>query len=338
MPPTSQRTFLTIGPRTMAANAEPTNRKPTTPFTPEQAETTLRAKVEPWWVITKRVLSRDPAGFARWVATAIFCMASKRERGEGVEDAEEHLLIRVRPCQEEEQHGQPLTPEDPGPEDDGHRPGHEDREGEQVDPVDPEHGGHAGREELVHGDGGHDERDADGVVDVPVVDRRLRLEGPRPDRRQGQGDGGDQADVGQRRLLVGGLQQRVQRVVVGNQHGAQQDHDLDAGAGALGGIGPSLSPAAPPVGDRRIGPRRAGTRAWRHSWLPPLGGLTAESPGTGESPEPPMHVVGGPWIARPLEQVQRSGRPRRCGPACPPRRPGRGHSCPTPVEPAACCG
>ncbi len=31
----------------MAANAEPTSRKPTTPFTPEQADTTLRANVDP---------------------------------------------------------------------------------------------------------------------------------------------------------------------------------------------------------------------------------------------------------------------------------------------------
>ena len=72
----SHSTFLTRGPRTVAANAEPTSRNPTTPFTPEQAETTLNAKVDPWWLITKRVLSREPAGLARWVTPTIFCMAS----------------------------------------------------------------------------------------------------------------------------------------------------------------------------------------------------------------------------------------------------------------------
>ena len=48
MPPASQRTLRTMGPRTMAAKAEPTSRKPTTPLTPEQADTMLRVKGVPW--------------------------------------------------------------------------------------------------------------------------------------------------------------------------------------------------------------------------------------------------------------------------------------------------
>ena len=47
MPPVSQRTLRTMGPRTMAAKAEPTSRKPTTPLTPEHADTMLREKVVP---------------------------------------------------------------------------------------------------------------------------------------------------------------------------------------------------------------------------------------------------------------------------------------------------
>src|ERR1019366_7407685 len=65
IPPASHRSFLTAGPRTMAANADPTSRKPTTPFTPEHADTTLRAKVDPWCVTTKSVLSNELAGLAR---------------------------------------------------------------------------------------------------------------------------------------------------------------------------------------------------------------------------------------------------------------------------------
>ena len=34
----------------MAANAEPTNKKPTTLLTPEHAETTLRGNGVPWWL------------------------------------------------------------------------------------------------------------------------------------------------------------------------------------------------------------------------------------------------------------------------------------------------
>ena len=41
IPPASHSTLRTSGPRTTAANAEPTSRNPTTLFTPEQAETTL---------------------------------------------------------------------------------------------------------------------------------------------------------------------------------------------------------------------------------------------------------------------------------------------------------
>ncbi len=48
MPPASQSTLRTMGPRTMAAKAEPTSRNPTTPLTPEQADTMLRAKGVPW--------------------------------------------------------------------------------------------------------------------------------------------------------------------------------------------------------------------------------------------------------------------------------------------------
>ena len=62
----------------MAANAEPTRRKPTTLLTPEHADTMLRAKVVPWWSMVKRGLSDgDPAGVARCVQTAIFSMAIK---------------------------------------------------------------------------------------------------------------------------------------------------------------------------------------------------------------------------------------------------------------------
>ena len=45
MPPASQSTFRTQGPPHDGGEGRPTSRKPTTPFTPEQAETTLRAKV-----------------------------------------------------------------------------------------------------------------------------------------------------------------------------------------------------------------------------------------------------------------------------------------------------
>ena len=47
IPPNSQSSLRTSGPRTMAAKADPTSRKPTTLFTPEHAETTLRGKVLP---------------------------------------------------------------------------------------------------------------------------------------------------------------------------------------------------------------------------------------------------------------------------------------------------
>ena len=47
MPPTSQSTFRTMGPRTIAAKAEPTSRNPTTPLTPEHADTMLRVKGVP---------------------------------------------------------------------------------------------------------------------------------------------------------------------------------------------------------------------------------------------------------------------------------------------------
>jgi len=44
MPPTSQRILRNNGPRTTAAKAVPTRRKPTTLLTPEQAEITLSVK------------------------------------------------------------------------------------------------------------------------------------------------------------------------------------------------------------------------------------------------------------------------------------------------------
>ena len=77
MPPVSQRTLRTMGPRTIAAKAEPTNRKPTTPLTPEQAETMLREKGVPWCVTENSALSDEAAGVARWVHTAILSMASR---------------------------------------------------------------------------------------------------------------------------------------------------------------------------------------------------------------------------------------------------------------------
>ena len=71
-PPESQRSLRTRGPRTAAAKTEPIRRNPTTPFTPEQADATLRANVVPWWLTTRSWPSSESAGFARWARTEIF--------------------------------------------------------------------------------------------------------------------------------------------------------------------------------------------------------------------------------------------------------------------------
>ncbi len=236
-----------------------------------------------------------------------------------------------------------LSPKNPGTEDDGHRPGDEDGEGEQVDAVDPEHGRHARRQEFVDRHRGQDQRNADGVVDVTVVDGRLRLERPSPDGGQGQGDGRYQADVGQWRLLVGGLEQRAEGVVVGDEYRPRASTPPGPGCESSARhrsnvvATPSLRAFATVRSVCGPGRDRTGPRSWRHSRTSdaltqrPLHGLVASS-------EPPVDVVGGPGIAGIVEDLGRSVRPRRCGRAPPPRPRGRAHSCRRPAEPAACCG
>ncbi len=61
IPPISQRDLRTNGPRTIAPKADPTSRKPTIPFTPEQAETTLSGKGWPAWLTVKIPFEADLA-------------------------------------------------------------------------------------------------------------------------------------------------------------------------------------------------------------------------------------------------------------------------------------
>jgi len=77
MPPVSQSTLRTMGPRTIAAKADPTSKNPTTLLTPEHADTMLREKDVPWWLTENSALSDEAAGVARWVHTAILSMASR---------------------------------------------------------------------------------------------------------------------------------------------------------------------------------------------------------------------------------------------------------------------
>ena len=71
------------------------------------------------------------------------------------------------------------------------------------------------------------------VVDLAVVDGRLGLQGPGPDRRQGQRDGRHQAHIGQGRLLTGVLDQGGERVVVGDHYDQEEQGHLQRGPGCL---------------------------------------------------------------------------------------------------------
>ena len=277
---------------------------------------------------------------ARWVHRAIFSHGRQGHVGEGVEDSQQVLLVGIRPRQKQEGNGQLLTPEDAGAEDDRHRSGNEDGKREEIHPVDPEHGRHAGRKQLVDGHGGENQRDPDGVVDLSVVDRRLRLEGPGTHGGQCEGDRRDQADVGKRRLLVGRLQQRAQRVAVGDQDGTEQHRHLDLGPSGLGRVGPARRHCVLPLlerGDKRV----VGVGTYRlRSWPRASSAGSCSSSGRSwmrRSSEPPVHVVRRPRITGSVKTCA-SGRIRRCDPEPPRCRPGTVRSCPRPAGPAACCG
>ncbi len=205
IPPISHSTLRTIGPWTTAAKADPMRRNPTTLLTPEQADTTLRGNDTPWCTTTNSVPSGEVTDFATGKTLTISRDAHQRGRGEGVEDLEQHGRVRVGPPEEEVPDGELLAPQHPHAEDDGHGPGDEDRQGEEVDPPHPEHGRHLAGQQQVGGQGATDQRQADDVVDLPVVDGRLGTYRTGPHRRQGQGDRRHQADVGERRLEAGVL-------------------------------------------------------------------------------------------------------------------------------------
>ena len=176
-----------MGPWTTAPNADPMSRNPTTLFTPEHAETTLSGNDCPWWTTTNSVPSGEVTDFATGTHLDDLADAAQRRGGEGVEDPQQHRRVRVGPAQEQVADGELLAPQDPHPEDDGDRAGHEDRQRQEVDPPHPEHRRQLARQEQVGGQRAAHQRQADDVVDLAVVDGRL---GPQPDgpaRRPGRG-------------------------------------------------------------------------------------------------------------------------------------------------------
>ena len=150
----------------------------------------------------------------------------QRRRREGVEHAEQHRGIGIRPGQEEEGDSDLLSPENPYAEDDGDGAGNEERQGEEVDPPDPEHGGQLVREEEVDTQCAGHERDTDDVVRLTVMNGRLRPLRVAVHRRQDQRDDRNEAYVGQRSIEVRQLPERRQRVAVGDDDDADQRQHL----------------------------------------------------------------------------------------------------------------
>ena len=262
------------------------------------------------------------------------------EVGERVEYSQSVLLVGIRPRQEQEGNRQLLTPQDTASEDDGDGAGNEDGQREEVDSVEPEQGRHAGREQFIDGHSGEDQGDPDGVVHLSVVDRRLGLEGPGTNGGQRERDERHQADIGKRRLLVDSLQQSAQRIVVGNQHGADEHTHLDPCSRGLRCIGPASPPCVLPILERGApSGRRRGVERFRHVHAPrPVG--DSLSSGRNRRTFIRRHRARSPRSSdhEGRRRSLRSGRLRRCAPVRPRRRPGTAHRCRKPVAPAACCG
>ena len=163
-------------------------------------------------------------------------------RSEGIEHPQQHGLVGVGPSEKQIRESQLLAPHDPHSEDDRHRPGDEERQGEQVDPIDPEHRRPPGREQEVRGNCHSHQRQADRVVDKSVVDGRLGFHGPRSDRRQRQSNGRYQAYVRQGSVLARTLEQSGERVVVGDGHDDQQQGNLQRGPCTGGCVRPPSVP------------------------------------------------------------------------------------------------
>ena len=218
-----------------------------------------------------------------------------------------------------------LAPQDPDAEDDGHRAGDEEGQGQEVDPPHPEHRRQLGREEEVDAEGRGHQRHADDVVHLAVVDGRLR--GPRSavTAARIKRDDRNEADIGQRRLEVGLLEQRGERVAVGDDDDGQESTHLDG----VRVRGCGVDPKEPgPVAQLRTALdcscRGRAAMVVRH----------LSSPSSTRTSRERSRPCEGRWGHR---RPARSALLRRCARADPPRPRGTARSCARPGAPAACC-
>ena len=147
--------------------------------------------------------------------------------------------VRIGPCQKQKEHRRAYAHQGAHAERERYRTGGEERQREQVKPVQPVHA----RQSV----GRHDQQphrhreqgDADDVVEVAIVDvRRTRATLREHDDEQ-QRHERHQSQVREWRLLAHLLDQRLQRIVVGKCHA----HDHRGSAPERGGVYRVIDPA-----------------------------------------------------------------------------------------------
>jgi hypothetical protein len=175
----------------------------------------------------------QPVAAARLGQRHDLCQGDRRQRrelGGNVEDPRQDPLEGDGPGQEEEQDRALENPHMADAVEQADHARDEERQAQEVEPLQPEPGAQRGRHDDRDHPGEDDQRQPDDVVDLAIVDRKqCRLSG-QPVPPQGKGDQRNQAQIRQGRLQGEAGDEGGDGVVVGEPDERQQHHRPDGQA------------------------------------------------------------------------------------------------------------